>query len=306
MRVKGVRHFTDSKNGPGIFEHDKELYGAYFVLGMQFDHIGFGVGDKLFEIRCFLFVLQLGHIENQGLGIVPIAQELGCRAIIVPRTASVLSACGMQFSDIQIEESRTVPTRSDLFNTDAVNEGLTAIDEALDSFAEKLAARGFDKSEKSYRTDAHYAAQVWDIGVDLPVSRFKTNEEVNALNEAFHQSHQRIFNMDDRECSIEYLNWTGRVSIKLPQAGVGELPSTEQAITGQAGTDQAGTGSTREAYFDLSEKQLATVLKGKEIAKNQSIFGPAIIEEETTTLVLPPGCHATLSADGNYLVRWTD
>ena len=33
-----------------------------------------------------------------GLNIVPIARELACRGVIVPRTASVLSACGMQFS----------------------------------------------------------------------------------------------------------------------------------------------------------------------------------------------------------------
>ena len=249
-----------------------------------------------------------------GLGIVPIAQELGARAVIVPRTASVLSACGMQFSDIQIEESRTVPTRSDLFNREAVNDGLVAIDEALDNFAKKLAARGFNKSEKSYRTDAHYTAQVWDIGVELPASRFDTNLEIDALSEAFHQSHQRIFNMDDRGCSIEYLNWTGRVSIKLPQSGVGELPDAEQPSTehpsiehlkAKQTSDLASAYKQREAYFDLAQKQLATVVRGKEIAKNQSIIGPAIIEEETTTLVLPPGCRASLSTDGNYLVEWT-
>lgn len=230
-----------------------------------------------------------------GLGIVPIARELGCRAIIVPRTASVLSACGMQFSDIQIEESRTVPSRSDTFNRDLVNHALDAIDHALDSFANKLAARGFNQTKRAYRTDAHYMAQVWDIAVDLPTSRLVDEATVATLEEAFHQSHQRIFNMDDRSCAIEYLNWTGRLSVILPQAGVGKMPSSngDPKIV------------FRDAYFDLDNKERATVLRGDDIAKQQAIDGPAIIEEETTTLVLPPGCRATLSDSGNYIVEWT-
>ena len=38
-----------------------------------------------------------------GLNIVPIARELGCRQVLVPRTAGALSACGGQYSDIVSE-----------------------------------------------------------------------------------------------------------------------------------------------------------------------------------------------------------
>ena len=231
-----------------------------------------------------------------GLGIVPIARELKCRAVIVPRTASVLSACGMQFSDIQMETSRTIPTRSDTFDRDAVNQGLDDIDTDLNKFAAKLAARGFSQSRTSYRTDAHYAAQVWDIAVDLPARRFDSDADVSALCEAFHRSHERIFNMDDRASTIEYLNWTGRIAVTLPQSGSGEMA---------ASTATSG-GVTRGAFFDLEDQQQTTVLKGHEIRREQEIIGPAIIEEETTTVVLPPGSCARLSADGNYVIEWQD
>lgn len=229
-----------------------------------------------------------------GLGIVPIAQELGCRAVIVPRTASVLSACGMQFSDIQMEASRTIPTRSDNFDSDSVNSGLSEIDNELQLFAAKLATRGFDDKKTSYRTDAHYAAQVWDIAIDLPANRFQSEADVAALSEAFHQSHERVFNIDDRACPIEYLNWTGRLSVALPQSSSGNLTSAKST----------NVNGSRDAYFDLEQNQKTRILRGNDIQKGQDITGPAIIEEETTTVVLPPGSTGRLSADGNYVIEW--
>ena len=231
-----------------------------------------------------------------GLGIVPIARELGCRAVIVPRTASVLSACGMQFSDIQMEASRSIPTRSDIFDRSAVNAGLDEIDKDLQRFADKLASRGFTDSSTTHRTDAHYAAQVWDLAIDLPNKRLTSEADVDALCEAFHQSHERIFNIDDRASAIEYLNWTGRISVALPQSSSGNMTTLESK---HSSTD-------RGAYFDLDAQQSTTVLKGHGIKPGQQIEGPAIIEEETTTVVLPPGSAGKLSANGNYIIEWTD
>ncbi|MGR8949202.1 MAG: hydantoinase/oxoprolinase family protein [Gammaproteobacteria bacterium] len=231
-----------------------------------------------------------------GLGIVPIAQELGCQAVIVPRTASVLSACGMQFSDIQMEVSRSIPTRSDIFQRDAVNAGLEEIDKALHAFANKLAIRGFDQFCVTHRSDAHYAAQVWDLAIDLPAPRLNSEADVDDLCEAFHQNHERIFNIDDRASPIEFLNWTGRVSVALPQSGSGDMTTTKSART----------DTERGAFFDLDDKRQTAILKGNEIEPNREISGPAIIEEETTTVVLPPGATTRLSTNGNYIIEWTD
>src|SRR5262249_44536448 len=41
-----------------------------------------------------------------GLNVVPIARELGCRRVLLPSTASALSACGALFADVVSEFSR--------------------------------------------------------------------------------------------------------------------------------------------------------------------------------------------------------
>jgi N-methylhydantoinase A len=228
-----------------------------------------------------------------GLNIVPIARELNCRSIIVPRTASVLSACGMQFSDIQATSSATVPTRSDAFDRDAINDALVHIDSTLDEFAARLAARGFVRTTRHYRVDAHYAAQVWDIAVDLPAPRIDSDALKDTLIEAFHAAHRRIFSVDDRASAIEFLNWTGQLSVHLP-------PLEVNAAALVAGAP----ARTRRVYFGVDQQLEAQVLRGDGIAVGTRIEGPAIIEEATTTLVLPPRSHAELSAAGSYVVNF--
>ena len=227
-----------------------------------------------------------------GFGILPIARELKCRSVIIPRTASVLSASGMQFSDIQFEHTSTMPTRSDAFDTAAVNAALDEVDEVLNRFSDRLGKRGFTDRSSHYRVDAHYAAQVWDIPVDLPASRLESEAMIDDLAEAFHANHRRIFSVEDRASPIEFLNWTGRVSIKLPTKTV-----TAEQI------DDTTKVKTRESYFGLQDKRSTKIIRGTSVKVGEEIKGPAIIEEATTTIVLPPDAKAILSPSGSYVIN---
>ena len=57
-----------------------------------------------------------------GLNIIPIAQALGCRRVLLPRTAGALSACGGQFSNIVTEFSASRYAHSNTFDFDGVRE----------------------------------------------------------------------------------------------------------------------------------------------------------------------------------------
>lgn len=199
----------------------------------------------------------------------------------------------MQFSDLQLEQSASAPTRSVAFDRAAVNAALDLIDTQLDAFAARLAGRGFRERHTAYRVDAHYAAQVWDISVDLAAPRFSSEAEVAALVESFHANHRRIFSVDDPASPIEFLNWTGRVSVALPQQHGGE------AIGGAALTAPVGT---RQALFDEHDERTTAIYRGERIRVGDDIAGPAIVEEATTTLVLPPGTRARLMPSGSYVV----
>ncbi|NNL85674.1 MAG: hypothetical protein HKP27_08485, partial [Myxococcales bacterium] len=66
-------------------------------------------------------------------------------------------------------------------------------------------------------------------------------------------------------------------------------------------TDAEGT-RTRRAWFGEDESHDARIVRGAALSAGASVAGPAIIEEETTTLVVPPGFLAVLTPGGCYEV----
>ena len=232
-----------------------------------------------------------------GIGILAIARELGCPTVVVPRTASVLSACGMQFADIQIEQTASTPVRSRSFDIKAVNEALDAIEKQLDIVATPLVIRGFSDRVVEYRTSAHYAAQVWELDVPLAERRFQTAEDVAALVEAFHDAHERVFTVTDLDSEVEFLNWTGRLTLRLPRNVGRAEPFTSSVVRSENHAER------RQAWFGLERSMDTQIVRGSALSPGANIVGPAIIEEETTTLVIPPGLVARLSANGNYLIE---
>ena len=56
---------------------------------------------------------------------------------------------------------------------------------------------------------------------------------------------------------------------------------------------------TREVIFE-GHKMLTDVYEGRELSAASALEGPAIIEEPTTTVVIPPGCSLVVNQFGDY------
>ena len=78
-----------------------------------------------------------------GMNIMPIARELGCATVILPKTASAMSACGMQFSDIVFEQTAQPlhPHRAASIAT-ASTPRSTRSSSGLERFAARAPGRG--------------------------------------------------------------------------------------------------------------------------------------------------------------------
>jgi len=230
-----------------------------------------------------------------GLNIMPIAAELGCTSVILPKTASALSACGMQFSDIIAEHSASKVTLSGNFNYDGVNQALQAIDDELGRFVKTLESRGLADSSIEYFLEARYLFQVWELDVPIGIQRFRDQEDVDALVAAFHEVHERVFAVRDEDSQVECLNWKGRARIRLPHP-----PEIMSAI--ETSGDNAPVAH-RSAYFGSIGRVETPIYHGNALCRGAHISGPAIIEEPTTTLVVYPGMSARLSNADNYLLE---
>lgn len=229
-----------------------------------------------------------------GFNIMPIARELGCDTVILPRTAAALSACGMQYSSIVFEATRSRFTDSNGFDRAGVNTALDEIEAELMTFRDGLAVTASSAVSVEFFVEARYRAQVWELDTALPTPRLSNDGDVAALVEAFHQAHDRVYAVRDEDSPVECVNWKGRISIRPFD------PPTAPDPVDNKHTPDANT--TRNCFFGDAAPVNTPIFRGEGLAAGAVIAGPAIIEEPTTTIVVYPGMHATLSAAGNYIL----
>lgn len=227
-----------------------------------------------------------------GMGILPIAQELGCEKVIIPKMAGALSACGMQFSDIVFEHNVSCHTLTNSFDFSQVNEALDSLDSELALFSRRLHDRGFPDARISHLVEARYLYQMWEIEVLLPHARFNNSNDLRDFIDAFHNAHERIFSVMDRANPIECLIWKGRVTIPIGKP-------VQEAF--RANSIVATREYRRRAFFGDSGWIDTPILRGDQLRPGEVFWGPAIIEEPTTTLVVYPQMSVRLSDTGNYL-----
>ncbi len=117
-----------------------------------------------------------------GLNILPIARELGCRQVLVPRTAGALSACGGQYSDIVSEFTQSRFAYTGDFPYEAVNRVLAEITASMERLEAELRERGLTRFKREYFVEARYPYQVWELDVALPKGSFDGQADLDATD----------------------------------------------------------------------------------------------------------------------------
>jgi N-methylhydantoinase A len=224
-----------------------------------------------------------------GMTIARIAEQLGCRRVLVPRTAGALSACGGQFSDIVSEFSISRRADTNRFDRDAVNEGLAFLDAQMDAFLARV-AEGVERVDREFFVEARYPYQVWELEVPLRRGRFDDDADVEAMVQGFHGVHERVFAVKEPGQHVECIYWKGRATARLPRP---RLRAPEAAV-------EAAPATTRRATFDAAGPVDTAIRFGGSLGPGDRLDGPAVVEEATTTIVVYPGWSLGVTATGDY------
>ena len=227
-----------------------------------------------------------------GLNVVPIARELGSKRVLLPSTAGALSACGALFSDVISEFSRSRYAETRTLDVDAVNEVLADIEARADAFLDDLADIDPVETRKEFTVEARYRAQIWEL--DVPIPNRIRQDEIGALEEAFHETHERVFAVREPGQYLECLLWKVRATAVPRKPGVHSRALAEGAPQ---------PSSVAPAYFHETGLVPVPSYDGVSLPRGARIEGPAIVREPTTTVVIYPGSTVTVSALGNYLLE---
>ncbi len=230
-----------------------------------------------------------------GLMIAPIARELGCQRVLIPRTAGALSACGGQFANLVAESARTYFTDTSDFDADAVSQVVDELALELDTVASSLVDVSASSVVKTFYAQCRYPYQIWDLEVPLPDVDLREQGAAAQLEEAFHIQHEQILGVRELGQRVECLAWVGRLEVALergrharPEVAAGAV-STEPRVV-------------QEAFFGHSGLHDTPRFEGRDLSIGATIAGPTIVDEPTTTIVVPPESRLSVTGAGNYLL----
>jgi N-methylhydantoinase A len=228
-----------------------------------------------------------------GLNVVQMARELGCRTVLVPRTAGALSAVGALQADLISEFSANCFGESGSLDLEAANAALGDATARAKEFAALIEPLGAHDIELTASVDARYPGQVWELETPLPGLTLRDDGDVRALEQAFHEVHERVFTISEPDQQIECVTWRVQVAGRL------DKPRLEAAP--RAG-GEAVPLRRRDVTFARDGVAEAAIYSGPELPAGARIEGPAVVLEPTTTLVLDPGSVATVSPHGTYVI----
>ena len=232
-----------------------------------------------------------------GLNIAPIARELGCRRVLIPSTAGALSACGALYADFVSEFSTSRYAESRSLDADAVNTALAASEARADRFLGSLGDVELTGSRKDFFVEARYRSQVWELDVPLARARIGGPADITALEDAFHAVHEKVFAVHEPGQYVECLVWKTRATAVAKKPPV----RARAALAGGDGSASAPAAvAVQTAYFRETGAVPTPRYDGELLPPGSRIDGPAVIREQTTTVVVYPGTSAVVTALGNY------
>ena len=216
-----------------------------------------------------------------------VAQTAGIGRVVVPRVSAALCSFGAAVTTVRHDYATSYHARFSV--CDPVFMEQAFVEMTLQA-AEDLRQENFASSEMQLERhmDIRYVGELGDLSLAVPTSNF-TWQILKEMEESFHQLHERTYTFADRSSECEIMG------LSLVARGKRRSDFESLQLCELAGTGGALKTNQRDVLF--AEGVLSVnVYQGDLIEINGVIDGPAIVEESTTTLVLPPGWQVRLDA----------
>ncbi len=220
------------------------------------------------------------------------AAKMNIDRLICPVGAGVASAIGMLAAPVSFEVARAAPERLDRLDTARAVDLIEAMREETRAL---IVGAGVAEESIEYRVSAmmRYVGQGYEI--DVPVAPDRLTEEGAAmLASGFAEAYRRRYGRQEA-MAPEILSW--RVVAAGPRPPLGDALGA--GAPGRGGAPSAARH--RPAFFDDGFVDVPVYARAT-LAAGQSLDGPAVVEEDESTLVLPPGFSLTVDPALNLVV----
>lgn len=241
--------------------------------------------------------------------------NLGLAGVLVPPQASTFSAFGASTADIQHRyESSAFLVASDIpydvttqtFDPASLDilgdewvEAYNGLFEQLEKQAyADMEAEGFarDRVQLRYRLDARYGGQLRETTLETSISRIGTADDLRSMLREFEAEYARLYTSNTLypRGGVEII--TMIVEASAPSGHAFRPPRTEiREYRPAEPVDE------RDVYF-AGEWMTTAIYRLNALTPGHECRGPAVVEGNDTTLVVPPGRSSRVDEFGNFLL----
>ncbi|MFK0008205.1 hydantoinase/oxoprolinase family protein [Paenarthrobacter sp. NPDC090520] len=221
-----------------------------------------------------------------------IGRLLEADTVLIPATAGVLAAYGAHRAPIATEFLSPLHNDTRSFDAGSASRAVEDLTAKAELFVKRFDGVG-EAPKVTYFVDARYPGQAWDLRVYLDAAPDTSGDAAGIIERAFHEEHDRRNGTHDPDSRVEIITWGVRVEIPRPEhtkseselSRTAEIHRTDSIVFG-------GEPFSTQRY------------RGVTLAPRDKIVGPAVIDQPTTTIVVPPEWDATLDERSNiYLTR---
>jgi N-methylhydantoinase A len=208
---------------------------------------------------------------------VEVARAFGISKVVVPAFSSMFSALGCVAAEKSYSQQQTIRMASGEWNAARVAQAHESLRERL---AAPLISAGHGPREHRVETVAGLRYNGQSYAVEIPAPAL---DDPVALGGSFRALHERLYGFSTDE------PWelvTLRLTVSMPRAG-SDVNGAERAAVGSV------AGRSAEAAFGPDGPLPTPRLDRTGLAAGRRVDGPAIVEDEWSTIVLPPGASLT-------------
>ena len=225
-----------------------------------------------------------------------VSGKLGISRVICPPSAGVASALGLLVAPARVDRVATVGIRLDTGSPASLEAAFKRLE---DEARAVMADTGLKLESATMKrlADGRFLGQGFDLVVELPEGPYLDGAAGRRrLTEAFETAYREKFALTPPGVAVEFLNI--RVSARAPVSG------SEVVLQGRKGTGAAAAlKGRRPAYFSETGGFTETAVYDRyRLGVGDEIQGPAVVEEEGSTLVVGPGATARVAPTGNMVL----
>jgi N-methylhydantoinase A len=220
-----------------------------------------------------------------------LAAELQIPEVIVPPAPGAFSAIGVVASDLKRDYSRTL--YADLAALDPARVA-AVLAEMEATASDMLAAAGITPERRALlrAADVRYRRQAYELTVPLAAGPL-TRASLDALASDFHEKHRQTYGHFNTEEPVQLVTLRLTAVGRLPELQLGRLPAPAASARHRV----------REVWFAETGFAATPVHRRDDLAADQHLAGPAIVEALDSTIVVPLGWIASVDAGGYIRLR---